>query len=247
MESHRPVHAAGAEEFGRGGFASAVILEREAGAKANKLRLHPDVDTLGLGYGASPLAADSVEMRVKAVSLNFRDVVHAKYLRPKNLPFIPCSDCVGEVIKVGRDVRDLRVGDRVCPLFFPHWKAGHPETFRLLRGALGGANALEGGMTQGVLRATLRAKEAEVVKVPNFLTDEEASTLPCAGLTAYCAVRGGYEYEMDARRKKGVKRPVMLVEGTGGVSLFALQFATALGCKVICTSSRSFNRICIYK
>ncbi|GAB5353556.1 hypothetical protein AAMO2058_000045600 [Amorphochlora amoebiformis] len=158
---------------------------------------------------------------------------------------IPCSDCVGLVTSIGSDVKSFSIGDRACPLFFPYWKDRRPDTAKTLRGALGGKNVLEGGMKQGVLRTRFRCRAQEAVKIPTYLTDAEASTLPCAGVTAWSALMG-YETLPDDinlsqstpnANHKRLEGKVVLVQGTGAVSMFALQFAKALGARVIATSS----------
>ncbi|MEE8523587.1 MAG: NAD(P)-dependent alcohol dehydrogenase, partial [Thermoanaerobaculia bacterium] len=136
------------------------------------------------------------------------------------LPLIPCSDGVGEVAAVGEGVDRVSVGDRVATLFHQEWVGG-PAT----RDKIG---ATLGGPLDGTLAEAMVLPAAGVITVPDHLTDVEAATLPCAGLTAWSAlatlgnVRAG---------------DVVLVQGTGGVALFALQFAVALGARVIITSS----------
>lgn len=159
---------------------------------------------------------------VRAAALNYRDLlmVEGAYNPRQPLPLIPLSDGVGEVIAVGQGCRRVKVGDRVSPHFFPTWVAGEPSRARM-RPALGGP--LDGALTE---RWCL--DEEALVHVPEHLTDEEASTLPCAAVTAWNA--------LTVRGSLGPADTVLL-QGTGGVSLFALQFAKALGARVIMTSS----------
>jgi NADPH:quinone reductase-like Zn-dependent oxidoreductase len=159
---------------------------------------------------------------VKAVSLNRRDLmtVEGVYNPKQRLPLIPCSDAAAEVLAVGAGVTRFAPGDRVCPLFSREWLCGEPEREKL-RSTLGGP--LDGTLAE---RMVVAAESA--VAAPEHLTDEEASTLPCAALTAWSAV------VTHGRTRPG---DVVLVLGTGGVSLFALQFANLAGARVIVTSS----------
>jgi NADPH:quinone reductase-like Zn-dependent oxidoreductase len=163
-----------------------------------------------------------VLLRMRAASLNFRDVltVEGTYNRKQKLPLIPCSDGVGEVAAVGDGVSRVAVGDRVCPIFAQRWIAGEPTRERL-RSTLGGP-------LDGTLAERMVLSEEGVVRVPEHLSDEEAATLPCAAVTAWSALvtEGGV-----------TAGDVVLVQGTGGVSIFALQLARLLGARVIVTSS----------
>lgn len=163
-----------------------------------------------------------VLVRVRAASLNYRDLlmVRGEYNRKQPLPLIPCSDGAGEVVAVGGGVTRVKVGDRVCGIFAQRWISGEP-TREKLRSTLGGP-------LDGMLAEQVVLSEEGVVPVPAHLSDEEAATLPCAAVTAWNAVT----------RHGGVKAgDTVLVQGTGGVSLFALQFARTLGARVIVTSS----------
>ncbi|MCB9078933.1 MAG: NAD(P)-dependent alcohol dehydrogenase [Anaerolineaceae bacterium] len=165
-----------------------------------------------------------VLLRMKAASLNYRDLVVPRrgYGRlTGELPLIPISDGVGEVVALGEGVRRVKVGDRVCPTFLQSWMSGE-ATMERLTGSLGGP-------LDGVMAEYMVLSEQGVVKVPAHLTDEQAATLPCAALTAWSAI------VTEGRVKAGDK---VLVQGTGGVSLFALQFAKLQGAHVIVTSSR---------
>ncbi len=164
-----------------------------------------------------------VLVRVKAVSLNYRDllVVKGAYNPKMPLPRVPCSDAAGEVAAVGDKVTRLRAGQRVAGLFMPAWQSGE-VTDDKARSALGGA-------VDGVLAEYVLLPADGVVAVPEHLSDEEAATLPCAAVTAWHALV-----------TEGAVKPgdTVLVQGTGGVSLFALQFAHLAGATVIATSSR---------
>ncbi|MBM3812446.1 MAG: NAD(P)-dependent alcohol dehydrogenase [Acidimicrobiia bacterium] len=164
-----------------------------------------------------------VLIRVRAVSLNYRDLLVAKGLYSKKLP-LPltiCSDAAGEVIAVGAGVTRVKEGDRVAAIFMQGWLSGEPSEAKA-RTALGAA-------APGVLCERLLLQEEGVVHVPEHLSWEEAATLPCAGVTAWHAlmVKGGL--------KCG---DTVLTLGTGGVSLFAVQFAHMAGARIISTSSQ---------
>lgn len=159
---------------------------------------------------------------MRAVSLNYRDVLTvAGHYNPKQpLPLIPCSDGVGVVREVGPGVTGLAVGDRVATLFAQSWPSGAPTRDKL-RGTLGGP-------LDGTLAEQMVLPASGVIPVPAFWTDAEAATLPCAALTAWSAlVTQGNVGPGDT----------VLVQGTGGVSIFALQIARLLGARVIVTSS----------
>ena len=163
-----------------------------------------------------------VLVRFRAASVNFRDllVVKGKYNPRTAMPKILGSDAAGEVLSTGPGVTTLKPGDRVTSLFFQRWQDG-PTPADAMRFALG--ESLDG------VFATHRVfAEDKVVKTPGYLTDEEAATLPCAGLTAWNALVPSGNLQAGQ---------TVLVLGTGGVSLFALQFAKALGARVIATSS----------
>ena len=164
-----------------------------------------------------------VLLRMKAASLNYRDylMVQRGYgRRSGELPLIPISDGVGEVVAVGDGVSRVAVGDRVCPSFSQTRISG-PFKEAQWTGILGGP-------MDGVMQELMLLDADGVSKVPAHLTDLEAATLPCAALTAWSAV------VVEGQVKAG---DVVLVQGTGGVSLFALQFAKMLGAEVIVTSS----------
>ncbi len=159
---------------------------------------------------------------VKAVSLNYRDLLVAKgqYNPKMPLPRVPCSDCAGEVLAVGHGVESVRVGDWVCGTFFQDWPSGDP-TDAAAKSALGGA-------IDGVLAEQVVLSEHGVIPFPAGFSFEEAATLPCAGVTAWNAVAGWPWFSVAGK--------TVLVQGTGGVSMLALQFAKALGATVLATS-----------
>ncbi|MDJ0633193.1 MAG: NAD(P)-dependent alcohol dehydrogenase [Xenococcaceae cyanobacterium MO_188.B29] len=166
------------------------------------------------GYG-------EVLVKLKAVSLNYRDLLIIKGLYNPNLPLpiIPLSDGVGEVVKVGENVTKVQTGDRVASIFMQDWLSGHLSK-KAAKSALCGE-------INGVLAEYVIFPEDSIVSVPQHLTDAEAATLPCAGVTAWNAlIEGGL--------KPG---DTVLILGTGGVSLFSLQFAQIVGARVIATSS----------
>lgn len=167
------------------------------------------------------LAPDAVMVKVRAVSLNFRDLIALRAPRPGNLsPLVPCSDGAGEVVAVGPAVTRVKPGDRVAGCFFQNWPSG-----RISREVM--TSAL-GGPIHGVLAETVVLREDGVVPLPPSLGFAEAATLPCAALTAWHALieKGGLHAGQT-----------VLVLGTGGVSVFALQFARLHGARVAITSS----------
>ena len=186
------------------------------------------LDNLRLGEAETPTPKDNeVLIKVSAVSLNFRDkaIVDGIYepeMIPK--PLIPVSDAVGVVAAVGRNVTHLREGDRVNSHLYSHWVDGDPRPNEpdFCYGA-----PLPGGLADYMI---LNAESA--VKAPKAMTDEEASTLPIAALTAWYSM-------MDYGKLQPGQ--TVLVQGTGGVSVFAVQIASAFGAKVIATSSKDEN------
>ena len=167
-----------------------------------------------------------VLIRMHAVSLNYRDllVVRGQYNPKMQLPRIPCSDGAGEVVAVGDGVGRVKVGDRVCGIFMQRWLDG-PLTAEKSKEALGGD-------IDGMLAEYVLLSENGVVRFPEHLSYEEAATLPCAGVTAWNALHHGGDPARPLQPGETV-----LIQGTGGVSIFALQFAKLLGARVIGTSS----------
>lgn len=165
--------------------------------------------------------AGEVLVKIHAISLNFRDLMMVKGLyNPKlKLPRIPCSDGAGEIAAVGAGVTQWKAGDRVAGIFMQNWIDG-PATPEKIKGALGGD-------IDGVLAEYVVLSEYGVVEIPEHLSYQEAATLPCAAVTAWNALAAG-----DV--KPGA---TVLVQGTGGVSLFALQFARLRGARVLGISS----------
>ncbi len=163
-----------------------------------------------------------VKIKVRATSLNFRDLLVAsgRYPVGMNSSIIPLSDGAGEVVAIGAGVSRFRVGDRVAGTFFQGWSGGAVSADVTAK-ALGGA--VDGMLTEYVV-----LPEAGVIKIPAHLTFEEAATLPCAGLTAWNAV-------VETGRIRAGETVLLL--GTGGVSMFALQFAKLHGAHVIIASS----------
>lgn len=157
---------------------------------------------------------------IRACSLNYRDTIllNGGYPRNQNYPVIPVSDGAGEVIAVGEGVDGLRVGDRVAANFLRDWITG-PVTERALRSSLGGG-------IDGVLAERVCLPADSLVPIPDHLSYAEGATLPCAAVTAW-----------NALTSAGIKPgDDVLLLGTGGVSIFALQFAKAAGARVILTS-----------
>lgn len=167
--------------------------------------------------------ARQVVVKVNAVSLNFRDlmVVKGTYNPRLKLPMTPFSDGVGEITAVGNEVRGFKVGDRVIGTFFQNWTGGEPNEAKA-------RTAKGGGDQPGMLAEYVVLDETGVIACPEHLSYEEAATLPCAALTAWNAV-------VDKGQTKA--GDTVLVQGTGGVSIFAAQFALMHGARVIATSS----------
>jgi NADPH:quinone reductase-like Zn-dependent oxidoreductase len=173
-------------------------------------------------FEPAALRGTQVAVAIKAVSLNYRDLLVSQNTYFSAIPTgrVPCSDGAGEVVAVGPDVRDLNVGDRVATLFFPHWQGGRADS-KLASGALGAE--MDGALTERFV-----GDESGLIKLPETLSYPEAATLPCAALTAW-----------NSLFEAGDLKPgqTVLLQGTGGVSIFGLQFAKAAGARVIITSS----------
>jgi NADPH:quinone reductase-like Zn-dependent oxidoreductase len=163
-----------------------------------------------------------VLVRIRAVSLNYRDHMNVMGIRGVTgpVPRIPCSDGAGEVVGWGEGVTNWKTGEQVVIPFMPSW----------LEGEFSQAHAAQalGGAVDGLLRELAVIRAEALLPVPAYLSPEEAATLPCAAVTAWDALhsRGGL--------KAGDK---VLVLGTGGVSIFALQFAKLAGAQVLATTS----------
>jgi len=163
-----------------------------------------------------------VLVKVAACSLNFRDLAIAlgTYRMPTKPNLVPLSDGAGEVVEVGTGVTRVKAGDRVAGCFFQRWFGGPPA-------ADTHASALGGGL-DGMLTQYVVLEQDGVVALPAHLSFEEAATLPCAAVTAWHAL---------AEHARIVAGQTVLVQGTGGVSIFALQLARLMGAQVIVTSS----------
>jgi NADPH:quinone reductase-like Zn-dependent oxidoreductase len=190
--------------------------------KAMRIHRMGDIDELRLEELPDPRPGPGqVRVRVRAASLNYRDLLVVKGLYSRNLalPLIPLSDGAGEVVEVGPSTTRFAVGARVAGIFMQTWLDG-ALTEAKSKSALGGA-------IDGVLAEQVVLHEDGLVAAPDHLTFEEAATLPCAAVTAWNALIQG-----------GVRAgETVLTLGTGGVSLFALQFARMAGARVIATSS----------
>lgn len=191
--------------------------------KAFEIQNKFGLDSLTLTERPDPKPSyGQVLIKLRSLSLNYRDLMVVKGLyNPKlPLPLIPFSDGVGEVVAVGEGVTRVNIGDRVAGIFFQKWLAGE-LTAEKAESALGGAR-------EGMLAEYVVLHEDGVVRVPEHLTDEEAASLPCAAVTAWNALF------TSGSLKAG---ETVLIQGTGGVSIFALQFALLAGARVIATSS----------
>lgn len=163
-----------------------------------------------------------VKIRMRAASLNYRDlgIAGGGYLRNDTRPVVPLSDGAGEIVEIGEGVTRWKVGDRVSPLFVRDWIDG-PPTDAVLRTCLGGG-------VDGVLAEYVALPEQSLVAIPDSMPFADAATIPCAAVTAWHALF-----------ESGNLQPgqTVLLLGTGGVSIFALQLAKAAGAEVIITSS----------
>lgn len=161
-----------------------------------------------------------VLVRVHASSLNYHDYAVVAGIIPSADGRIPMSDGAGEVAAIGTGVTALKPGDKVMSLFFPNWVAGGPTRERM--------GGVPGDHADGFAAELVVAPATAFTRVPAGWSYAEAATLPCAALTAWRGLMA------EARIKPG---DVVLTQGTGGVSIFALQFAKAAGATVIATSS----------
>lgn len=172
-------------------------------------------------------ASGHVLVKIRAASLNYRDLlVQRGELGDVRNGLIPLSDGAGEIVAIGADVSTWRIGDRVAPTFYLRWVEGpYREAY--------GSTALGGGETDGVLADVIDVPQASLVRIPDAMSFEEAATLPCAALTAWQAlvVRGHLR-----------KEDTVLVQGTGGVALFGVQIANAIGARSIVLSSSEGKR-----
>jgi len=193
--------------------------------KAYEIHNKPGLDALTLAERPNPNPGPGQALlKMRAASLNYRDLLVAKGRYGSEgqtlAPIIPLSDGVGEVVSLGAGVSRVKAGDRVAGAFMPGWIAGEFTQEKA-------ASALGAGSVDGVLAQYVVLPEEALVPVPEHLTDEEAATLPCAAVTAW------YSLLVGGDLKPG---QTVLLLGTGGVSLFALQFAKSAGARVILTS-----------
>ena len=174
-------------------------------------------------YPDRALGTGEVRIRVRAVSLNYRDLMVAggNYLVNVDESIVPCSDGAGEVLAVGPGVSRVQVGDRVAASFFPYWHDG-PAAPDKVRHALGGD-------IDGMLAEEVILHEDALARIPAGMSFIDASTMPCAGVTAWNAI-----FESSNNVRPG---DTVLLLGTGGVSVLGLQLAKAAGLQAIITSS----------
>lgn len=168
------------------------------------------------------LRSGEILLKMQAASLNYRDMVTVEggYGKTVKTPLVPCSDGAGVVVECGANTTRFSVGDLICPSFFPNWQNGPADPSKL-PDALGGAYG-------GTLCDYMVVKEDACVKAPAHLNAIEAATLPCAALTAWSAL-----FELSTLKSSDC----LVIQGTGGVALFALQLAKAVGASVLITSS----------
>lgn len=191
------------------------VFQIEGGWGFDHLKLSERPEPVPLGR--------QVLIRMHAASLNARDLIVPLrgYGRATGeLPLIPVSDGVGTIVAVGHGTTRVKVGDRVCPTYFQGWPGGEPTPDRF-------ATSL-GGPLDGVMAEYMCLSEEGVVRVPEYLTHDEAATLPCAALTAWSAIT------THAATRPG---DYVLIQGTGGVALSALAFAKLHGAHVTVISS----------
>lgn len=190
-----------------------------------RYEVHPSNPSAPLqlaNFEPAPLGDTQVAVAIKAVSLNYRDILVTQntYFGPIPDGRVPCSDGAGGVVAVGKAVKGLKPGDRVATLFFPDWQSGGPDGAST-SGALGAEG--DGAFTERFI-----SEERGLIKLPDSLSYAEAASLPCAAVTAW-----------NSLFVVGDLKPgqTVLLQGTGGVSIFGLQFAKAAGARVIITSS----------
>ena len=171
--------------------------------------------------------SNQIVIKIAASSLNYHDLLVALGFIPTDDRRVPLSDAAGEIVEIGSDVKDWKVGDHVMSVCFPNWQNGAPK-YELL--------SFIGDHEDGYATEYIAIQETAVTKMPSYMNFAQAATLPCAGLTAWRALVD------DGNLKAG---ETVLVQGTGGVSIFALQLAKSMGAKVIATSSseEKLNRL----
>lgn len=181
------------------------------------------IENLTLAERDEPMITETqVKVKFHATSLNYRDLMMVKgFYNPKlKRPLVPFSDGAGEVTEIGGAVTKFKVGDRVMPIFMQGWLDGAIDFDK--------ARTTLGGDLDGCLREFGAFDETGLVCIPDHFSYEEAATLPCAAVTAYHALFESCGIKPD---------DTVLLQGTGGVSIIALQLASVLGCRVIITSS----------
>jgi NADPH:quinone reductase-like Zn-dependent oxidoreductase len=189
--------------------------------KVAALKAPGGLDKLVIEERPDPVAGPGqVLVRVRASSLNFHDYAVVAGMLPAADGRIPMSDGAGEVVAVGEGVSAFKPGDQVMSTFFPNWPAGGPMLERLI--------GVPGDHVDGFAAELVAAPASAFTRMPKGWSFAQAATLPCAALTAWRALM------VEARIKPG---DVVLTQGTGGVSIFALQLAKAAGAVVISTSS----------
>jgi NADPH:quinone reductase-like Zn-dependent oxidoreductase len=191
--------------------------------KTYRLEKTGSLDHLSLNHEPDPTPdSREVVIRVKANALNYRDlmVMRGSYRVPPRPRVIPLSDGAGEIVAVGADVKRFKVGDRVAGAFFQGWMGGHLAAEHLSTDL--------GGSIDGMLSEYVVLNEQGVVKIPSHLSFEEAATLPCAAVTAWCCLT-------DLRQL--MPGDTVLTLGSGGVSVFGIQLARLFGARVIATTS----------
>lgn len=162
-----------------------------------------------------------IVVHIRAASLNYRDLIVARGQHPGvRAGVVPVSDGAGEVVAVGAGVYRVKIGERVVPSFHQTWLSGAVEP-DFMRGMLG-------GLVDGVLAEYVLLDQQGVVRLPDYLSYEEGASLPCAAVTAWKSLSCGTPLRPGQ---------TVLVQGTGGVSIFALQLARLFGCRVIATTS----------
>jgi NADPH:quinone reductase-like Zn-dependent oxidoreductase len=168
------------------------------------------------------LGMRDVLVRMRATSLNYRDLmmIEGTYNPKLKLPLVPFSDGAGDVVEIGTEVTRWKIGDRVCPTFMQGWIDGELDYAK--------SKSTLGGDLDGCLREFGAFHEDGLVRIPDVLSYEEAACLPCAGVTAWNALM----------ESGGLKQgETVLLQGTGGVSMLALQFAKLAGARTIVISS----------
>lgn len=192
------------------------MLVQTLAARGNSYRFTP------LERPSKPVGAKDVRIAVRAAALNFRDIQVARgsYAHAADQPIVPLSDAAGVVVEVGEQVGRLAIGDRVITSFFPDWIDGPISRKK--------TSATHGANSDGILATELVLSEEALVHAPKSLTDSEAATLTCAGVTAWNALF------VQAGAKPGAR---VLILGTGGVAVWALQLSVAAGLDPIITSS----------